>query len=381
MNYTTLQANIAAVADDFASHRAERQKRRHLDRADFDRLCDAGLPLVGVPAAEGGLWESVGQTVRPLCQVLRTLARGDSSVALVSSMHPAVLSYWLTAPRTLEADPAWQQQTREIYQSVRDGRWWGTITSEPGSGGDVTRSNTTAVPAYGPMSYLISGQKHFGSGSGMMSFMVTTAVPEGSEQPEWFYVDMREVARDGVVSSDDEGVRVIAEWDGHGMIATQSHGMAFENFPATRMAWEGSLLDVAKNAGGFIGCLFTSVIVGIVDEAVTTAKQQLSSRDLGAFERTEWTRAQMEHWLIQQAFEGMIRAVESQDDPRLEVLQGKTATAELAESLLTRLCRVLGGTTLSRSSPFGFWLADVRALGFLRPPWPLAFKSLEDLAT
>lgn len=380
MDYSTLQANISAIAADFAAHRVERQSRRHLERVDFDRLREAGLLMVGVPKSEGGLWESVQQTVRPLSQVLRTLAGGDSSVALVSSMHPAVLSYWLTAPRELEAESLWQAQCREIYQSVKDGDWWGTITSEPGSGGDVTRSNTTAARGDSPTSYSITGQKHFGSGSGIMSFMVTTAVPEGEDQPEWFFVDMRDATWERAAwRKQGRGVQLIAEWDGHGMIATQSHGLAFENFPATRMAWFGSLLDVARNAGGFIGCLFTSVIVGIVDEAVTAASQQLTSKELGAFERTEWTRSQMEHWLIQQALEGMIRAVETQDDPRWAVLQGKTAISELAENLLTRLCRILGGSTLSRRSPFGFWLADVRALGFLRPPWPLAYKSLADL--
>ena len=389
MDYSILQTNISAIAADFAAHRSQRQSRRYLDRVDFERLRAAGLLMVGVPRTDGGLWESIQQTVRPLSQVLRTLAGGDSSVALVSSMHPAVLSYWLTAPATLgqgksEADRLWQEQCREIYQSVQDGNWWGTITSEPGSGGDVTRSNTTAARADSPTSYSITGQKHFGSGSGIMSFMVTTAVPEGEDRPEWFYVDMRDVSWDAAGSvesaSAGRGVRMIAEWDGHGMIATQSHGLAFENFSATRMAWFGSLLNVAKNAGGFIGCLFTSVIVGIVDEAVAAAQRQLASKELGAFERIEWTRVQMEHWLIQQALEGMIRAVETETDPRLEVLQGKTAIAELAENSLTRLCRILGGTTLSRRSPFGFWLADVRALGFLRPPWPLAYKSLEDLA-
>lgn len=380
MDYSTLQANISAIAADFAAHRGERQSRRHLDRVDFDRLREAGLLMVGVPKSDGGLWESAQQTVRPLSQVLRSLAGGDSSVALVSSMHPAVLSYWLTAPRELEAETLWQAQCREIYQSVKDGDWWGTITSEPGSGGDVTRSDTTAARGDSPTSYSITGQKHFGSGSGMMSFMVTTAVPEGEDQPDWFFVDMRDVTWERAAwQKQGRGVHLIAEWDGHGMIATQSHGLAFENFPATRMAWFGSLLDVAKNAGGFIGCLFTSVVVGIVDEAVSAARQQLTSKELGAFERTEWTRSQTEHWLIQQAIEGMIRAVETQDDPRLEVLQGKTAISELAENLLTRLCRILGGSTLSRRSPFGFWLADVRALGFLRPPWPLAYKSLADL--
>jgi hypothetical protein len=50
--------------------------------------------------------------------------------------------------------------------------------------------------------------------------------------------------------------------------------------------------------------------------------------------------------------------------------------AQLAESCLGRLCRVLGGGTFSRRSPIGNWFEDVRALGFLRPPWGLAYDSL-----
>jgi hypothetical protein len=37
---------------------------------------------------------------------------------------------------------------------------------------------------------------------------------------------------------------------------------------------------------------------------------------------------------------------------------------------------VVGGGAYSRHSPFGFWLEDVRALGYLRPPWGLAFDRL-----
>ena len=77
---------------------------------------------------------------------------------------------------------------------------------------------------------------------------------------------------------------------------------------------------------------------------------------------------------------GMIAAVETQDDPRYEVLLGKTSTAELAESVLLRLCRIVGGSTFSRRSPFGYWFEDVRALGFLRPPWSLAFDSIKALS-
>ncbi len=59
-----------------------------------------------------------------------------------------------------------------------------------------------------------------------------------------------------------------------------------------------------------------------------------------------------------------------------DTLLGKTAIAELSESVMNRLCKVMGGGTFSRHSLFGFWFQDVRALGFLRPPWILAYEQL-----
>ena len=367
-------ARVATLARDFAARRAERQLRRHLEAADFAALGATGFPMLAVPVSAGGGFQSARASTRAIGDALRALARGDSAVALVAAMHPSVLSYWLTAPRELDGDARWDAQCRRIWQSVRDGCWWGTITSEPGSAGDITKSRTVATRGSSELEYAITGQKHFGSGSGITSYMVTTAVPEGEKEADWFFADVRGVPWDG-----SRGLRLLAPWDGHGMIATQSHGMAFERFPATRIAWTGKLLAVAANAGASIGCWFASVIVGICDEAVAIARRWLDKKELGAFEQTEWTRAQTELWLIQRAFEGMYAAVETHADPRRDVLHGKIGIAELAEALLTRLCRVIGGSTLGRGSPFGFWAADVRALGFLRPPWALAFASLPQL--
>ena len=50
--------------------------------------------------------------------------------------------------------------------------------------------------------------------------------------------------------------------------------------------------------------------------------------------------------------------------------------ADLAERTMLRLTRVLGGGTFSQRSPFAHWFEDVRALGFLRPPWGLAYDAL-----
>jgi hypothetical protein len=66
-------------------------------------------------------------------------------------------------------------------------------------------------------------------------------------------------------------------------------------------------------------------------------------------------------------------------DPLLAMhgaLRAKQAVADLAEDTLRRLTRVLGGGTFSQRSPFSHWFEDVRALGFLRPPWGLAYDTL-----
>jgi alkylation response protein AidB-like acyl-CoA dehydrogenase len=95
MDASTILENVRAMSARFATERSERQQRRALDAADFAQLREAGFPLTGVPVDQGGIWQSVQQSTRPLCELLRTLAHGDSSVALVCAMHPTVLVFWL----------------------------------------------------------------------------------------------------------------------------------------------------------------------------------------------------------------------------------------------------------------------------------------------
>ncbi len=192
MEPETVLDNVKQIAEGFAAQRRERQQRTYLDKADFDALADAGVLRMGAPVSMDGIWDDVSSSTRPFCEILRTIATGDPAVALVAAMHPAVLGFWLTRPEApAPYSQAWQVQTAELYQSALDGHWWGTMTSEPGSGGDITRSRAKATKQ-ADGSYRISGQKHFGSGSGISSYMITTAVPEGETDADFFYMDMRE---------------------------------------------------------------------------------------------------------------------------------------------------------------------------------------------
>lgn len=132
--------------------------------------------------------------------MLRVLGAGDPSVALVSAMHPEVLAFWLTAPPS--EDPDWKRQCGAVTATSMSGQRWGTITSEPGSGGDILRTKAVATPIDGRLglpgrAYSITGVKHFGSGLGIVDRMVTTAVSEGESVPAMFVLDVHDRPWDG----------------------------------------------------------------------------------------------------------------------------------------------------------------------------------------
>lgn len=369
---------MSAITARWRAERAERQSRRHLDRADFDLLRDAGILTLIAPVDAGGLMESIETSVRGVCEIYRRLAAADPSVALVSAMHPAVIAYWLATSDS--SQPDWEEQRRAVFASAVAGDQWGTITSEPGSGGDIARTRSTASPLdaepfLAGRSYGVTGAKHFGSGLGINDLMMTTAIPEGEDDPTIFVLDVRDRPWDG-----SAGLELVAEWDGMGMAATQSHAMRLVGAPSVRLAWNRRLDEITRPATPVVATLFTAVILGVLDEAVAVAREQVRDRadGLRAYERVEWSRAEQDHWVAVQAYEGALRAVES-GKPAVAfhaALRAKEAVADLAEHTLLRLTRVLGGGTFSQRSPFAHWFEDVRALGFLRPPWGLAYDTL-----
>ena len=372
-----VERSVGEICARWSDDRSARQRRRHLERVDFDLLRDAGLLSLWSPADMGGLWSGAESSIRPVCEIYRQLASADPSVALVSSMH-SVLAFWLASPDS--AQPEWEEQRRAVFASGLAGDQWGTITSEPGSGGDIARTRSVAKPLQGQdflpgRRYAVTGDKHFGSGSGITHRMMTTALPEGESAPTIFVLDVRDRPWDGTA-----GLTLIAEWDGIGMAATQSHAMRLDDAPTVRLAWNGKLEVITRAANPIIWTLFTAVILGVVDEAINEAREQIRARlsDLRSFEQVEWSRAELDHWLAVQAYEGALRALETGDPATAfhAAIRAKEAVAELAEHTMVRLTRVLGGGTFSQRSHFAHWFEDVRALGFLRPPWGLAYDTL-----
>ena len=372
MDIALVQKNIAAVADSWSPELAARLGRRALDKADFATLRDAGLTLTGVPEDMGGVWHGTERSTRPLGAMFRTLARVDPSVALVATMHPTVLALWLEEPVEPPVDPdAWREQRNRVLTAAKAGHWFGTISSEPGGGGDLMATRATAAPGSEGV-WRMTGDKQMGSGSGVTSFMMTVAVPEGEKTPDVFLLDTRDLPWDG-----SRGATLVREWDGHGMAATQSHAFRYDGVAVERHAQLGGAIKLVPRVLPVIAYMFSSVIMGILDAALAEGRRRLQPRAerMSAFERVSWTKAVNDIWLAEQAFEGMARAIET-GAASAGVQRGKLAISELAEASLLSISKAIGGASYSRSSPFGQWSQDVRALGFLRPPWALAHQRL-----
>lgn len=370
MDFEHLNGNIDALVNTWMPERAERMARKALARADFEALAKAGLALTGVPADHGGLWQGPALSARPVAMLLRKLASIDPSLALVASMHPTVLLMWMT--ETGGGEPVgWEKHQEEVFGAARDGHWFGTVASEPGIGGDLLATKATAR-SEADGSWRMSGDKFMGSGSGMMSFMLTVAIPEGEQRPDVFLLDMRKLDWDG-----SQGLKMVRTWDGMGMAATQSHAFRFDDVHVTRHGLLGGALDLLPQIGPVIGFMFSAVFVGILDVAAAEAKRVLGKRAerLSGFEQSSWIKAENQIWLAQQAFEAMARSMETAT-AGTDVLHGKLAIADLAETALNGLAHAVGGASLSQASPFGQWMQDVRALGYLRPPRALSYARI-----
>jgi hypothetical protein len=186
--------------------------------------------------------------------------------------------------------------------------------------------------------------------------MVTTAIPEGEEQADWFFMDTHDAKWDG-----STGIKLVAEWDGHGMIATQSHAFDFTDFPSTRMAWPGNLRVVSGVAGAFVSALFTAVVTGVTQSAFEAARTQVSRRRQPAPRAGQWARRKRGLTPRPGLRRHATRRRAKGSGAVLEALR-QTAIAELAESLIT----ISAGSSAAAASPSSHGAAFGRALS-LRP--------------
>src|SRR5256714_2363457 len=88
ISWPDVEHAVTEIADSWRADRAERQTRRHLDPADFERLRAAGVLSAPGPRAVGGPSRQVAGSTRPLCPLPRALPAADPPLALASAVPP-----------------------------------------------------------------------------------------------------------------------------------------------------------------------------------------------------------------------------------------------------------------------------------------------------
>ena len=354
-----------SIADRWRPEQAERQARRNLDRADFAAL------------SEGRLWATVcqrrwagcGAMRRPRCVRCATRC-ADRRRGFVggagAAMHPSVIAFWLANPSPEDDD--WISQRDAVFASAAAGEQWGTITSEPGSGGDIAPnpgrrhtgrrcSTSSRAPLRSPAT------STSGAASGVTDRMMTTAVPEGETDPTIFVLD---VPRPAV--GRQRGLHPDRRVGRHGHGRDPEPRDAARRRPAVRLAWNGQLDAIIRAAGPFVA---DAVHRGDPrrarrgDRTVAGAAAPRRPSDLRAYEQVEWA-ARGAGPLGRGA--GVRRRAAGDRGRRSgralhAALRGQGGGRRARRGALRRLTRVLGGGTFSRRSPFAHWFEDVRALG------------------
>ena len=178
---SSVRDNVQSIAAEWRGQRSARQPRTNLEQADFDALHDAGFLL----AAYRSRWVACGPTcVRRRGWCASCCARWRRPIPLSPSYRRCTRRSSATGCATpIHHSRIGRRNAKRCSPARQPGEQWGTITSEPGSGGDIAaprrRPCRTATPFMVGRSYGVSGDKHFGSGSGIADRMITTAIPDG----------------------------------------------------------------------------------------------------------------------------------------------------------------------------------------------------------
>jgi alkylation response protein AidB-like acyl-CoA dehydrogenase len=184
------------IADDLRPGASGTDRAGSVPPAILDAVRAAGLLTINVPAAHGG----AGASNRTVIEVLRTLATGDPSVALLVFVHYTII-YALTE----QGSPELQEK---IFADVLRGARIGNAAAERGTPQAGLLKTRITVGDDG--AWRLTGRKYYSTGAkGADWVAVATLAP-----------DEKSVL--ALVPGDAPGLELLDDWDSAGMRATAS---------------------------------------------------------------------------------------------------------------------------------------------------------------
>jgi alkylation response protein AidB-like acyl-CoA dehydrogenase len=334
--------------------------------ANVADLKAAGFLLLGMPERFGG----AGISLPGYCAVIEELATGSPATSLLLTM-PAGLAAIYTYPdeRVPEAHrTAYQTQRGWVVDESRAGRVFAAGNSERGVGGDYKRSQTRATRT--DDGWRLTGQKVFGSWGQHSDWLFSVArLPEGlvpdAGEVEFFFLPTK-----------GEGVHWQNDWNGFGMVETESHSFELHDAPAREIMGFPGFLDAVPSYWWALS--FTSVALGCVRALLEPLMKRAAT--LGPGFRLELSLLTARYESARGYVMDTARRAGPFGDPPYMALVARTKThvTREAESLAAALFALGGGGAFRDNGLPAKFLRDVFAGTGLRPPVEYALDTLGD---
>ncbi|WP_433294050.1 SfnB family sulfur acquisition oxidoreductase [Actinoplanes sp. CA-030573] len=237
----------AELAADFARTAARRDAERILPTEELDRLSEAGLLAITVPASHGG----ADLPASAVAEVIRLLSVADPNIGQIPQSHFAYV-------RNLRqhGTPALRDR---LFAGLLAGKRLGNAQSEAGTR-HVRDIRTTLLPR--GSGWTLTGRKFYATGA-LLADWIPVLAHLGADGPlhvAW-------------VERTAPGVEVIDDWDGFGQRTTASGSVVLDEVavPAEYVTAYDATFGGPQTYGSFAQLLHAAIDAGIARGAVTEA--------------------------------------------------------------------------------------------------------------
>ncbi|MGV7213987.1 acyl-CoA dehydrogenase family protein [Bradyrhizobium sp. UFLA05-112] len=259
---------LAAV---FAGRAAEHDRAASFPFENFKELSEAGLLSLTVPAALGG----AGAGVRFATRIVGIIAQADPSTALVLSMHS--INHLVMA-----RSPTWPGRlSRKLARETVEGvALVNALRVEPELGSPARGGLPATIARRTETGWRLSGHKIYSTGAPILKWYLVWARTDEAEPRVGQFL----------VPAGLPGTRIVETWDHHGLRASGSHDVIFDDvvFPldyevdVRRPAdWRGLDATQATTHTVFIAAIYDGVARAARDWLIDFLKTRVPS-SLGA---------------------------------------------------------------------------------------------------
>lgn len=351
-DYVALAETLAAG---FAARAAEHDRTGTFPFRNFGELSEAGLLSLTVPAVHGG----AGAGARYAARVIGIIGRADPSTALVLSMH--YINHLVMA-----RSPTWPARlSRKLArESVEGLALINALRVEPELGSPARGGLPATIVRRTETGWSLTGHKIYSTGSPILKWYLVWARTDEAEPRVGQFL----------VPAGLPGTRIVETWDHHGLRASGSHDVIFEDVVIPRDAeidvrkpadWRAPDIAQAAVHAVFVAAIYDGVARAARDWLITFLKQRVpaslgaplatlprAQETLGAIEARLAVNARLIDTFARDVDEGVELSAGESNAVKLTVTNNAVAVVEDALSLT-------GNHGLSRTNPLERHYRDV----------------------